>query len=127
MSNTDSRYCKHDWCKSEHHHPDAGVTKTYPTGDVPFLALNKVSIDVRQGEFLGIIGKISGAGKTTLLNMISGVSKLTSGSVLFHWVGSESQLRSVPIHAQDEDNLALWWGENHGIIYQSFELMPTTW
>jgi predicted ABC-type transport system involved in lysophospholipase L1 biosynthesis ATPase subunit len=59
--------------------------------------------------------------------MISGVSKLTSGSVLFHWVGSESQLRSVPIHAQDEDNLALWWGENHGIIYQSFELMPTTW
>jgi hypothetical protein len=60
MSNTDSRYCKRDWCKSEHHHPDAGVTKTYPTGGVPFLALNEVSIDVRQGEFLGITGKIRG-------------------------------------------------------------------
>ncbi|HEU0297424.1 MAG TPA: ATP-binding cassette domain-containing protein [Anaerolineales bacterium] len=100
------------------------VVKTYNTGDVPFVALNNVNIDIKRGEFLGITGK-SGAGKTTLLNMISGVSKLTSGNILFHWVGSGSPSLSVPIHSLNEDKLAMWRGENIGIIYQSFELMPT--
>jgi ABC-type lipoprotein export system ATPase subunit len=100
------------------------VVKTYSTGDVPFVALNHVTMDIQQGEFLGITGK-SGAGKTTLLNMISGVSDATSGTILFHWLGKESPSPSVPIHAMSEDNLAQWRGENLGIIYQSFELMPT--
>ena len=100
------------------------VVKTYDTGDVPFVALNNVNIDIKQGEFLGITGK-SGAGKTTLLNMISGVSELTSGNILFHWVGNESPSPSIPIHSLNEDKLARWRGENLGIIYQSFELMPT--
>jgi ABC-type lipoprotein export system ATPase subunit len=39
------------------------VVKTYNTGDVPFVALNNVNIDIRQSEFLGITGK-SGAGKS---------------------------------------------------------------
>jgi len=110
------------------------VTKTYNTGDVPFVALNNVNIDIKQGEFLGVTGK-SGAGKSTLLNMIAGVSELTSGSVLFHWVDSPSpsalsqrergQSPSMPIHSLSEDKLAMWRGEHIGIIYQSFELMPT--
>jgi ABC-type lipoprotein export system ATPase subunit len=100
------------------------VTKTYQTGGDPFVALNNVNLEIRQGEFLGITGK-SGAGKTTLLNMIAGVSKLTSGSILFHWVGKETSTPSVPIHTLDEDKLARWRGEHLGIIYQSFELMPT--
>jgi ABC-type lipoprotein export system ATPase subunit len=101
------------------------VVKTFATGEGPFVALNQVNMDIRQGEFLGITGK-SGAGKTTLLNMISGVSEVTSGIILFHWVGSKSPpAPSLPIHTLDEDKLALWRGENLGIIYQSFELMPT--
>ena len=101
------------------------VVKTYPTGDVPFVALNLVNIDIQQGEFLGITGK-SGAGKTTLLNMISGVSALTSGKILFRWAENEApDSPAVPIHALNEDELALWRGKNLGIIYQSFELMPT--
>jgi len=100
------------------------VVKTYSTGDVPFVALNHVTMDIQQGEFLGITGK-SGAGKTTLLNMISGVSDATSGTILFHWLGKESPSPSIPIHAMSEDSLAQWRGENLGIIYQSFELMPT--
>jgi ABC-type lipoprotein export system ATPase subunit len=100
------------------------VVKAYDMGDVPFVALDHVNIDIKQGEFLGITGK-SGAGKTTLLNMISGVSELTSGNILFHWVGNESPAPSIPIHSLNEDKLALWRGENIGIIYQSFELMPT--
>ena len=113
------------------------VVKTYDTGSIPFTALDKVNIDIKQGEFLGITGK-SGAGKTTLLNMIAGVSELTSGNILFHWVGKDDSplpstlsqrerglSSSIPIHSLSEDKLAQWRGENIGIIYQSFELMPT--
>jgi len=100
------------------------VVKTYNTGEVPFVALDNVNIDIKQGEFLGITGK-SGAGKTTLLNMIAGVSELTSGNILFHWVGNGSTTPSIPIQSLSEDKLAMWRGEHIGIIYQSFELMPT--
>ena len=113
------------------------VVKTYDTGDVPFTALNNVNIDIKQGEFLGVTGK-SGAGKTTLINMISGVGELTSGNILFHWVGDNNspspsaltqkergQNPSIQIQSLSEDKLARWRGENLGIIYQSFELMPT--
>jgi len=95
------------------------ITKTFNTGEVPFTALKNITLDIQKGEFLGITGK-SGAGKTTLLNMIAGVDNATSGEILFQ--SSES---SLPIHALSEDQLAQWRGENIGIIYQSFELMPT--
>lgn len=103
------------------------VTKTYNGGETPFTALRDVNFEIRQGEFLGITGK-SGAGKTTLLNMISGVSELTSGEVLFHSNSNgngKNQNRQVSIHTLNEDAMAEWRGENIGIIYQSFELMPT--
>ncbi len=97
------------------------VVKTYPTGEGSFLALKDVNMTIRQGEFLGITGK-SGAGKTTLLNMISGVSRLTSGQVMFN---GQAQQGPTPIHQLNEDQLARWRGQNLGIIYQSFELMPS--
>ena len=100
------------------------VTKTYNTGNVPFTALKDVNLEVREGEFLGITGK-SGAGKTTLLNMMSGVSPLTSGDVLFCGNGNGSDATAVSIQNLNEDKLAMWRGKNMGIIYQSFELMPT--
>ncbi len=100
------------------------VVKAYSTSDGPFLALSNVNLDIQQGEFLGITGK-SGAGKTTLLNMISGVSELTSGEVIFHGSGNGSPVSAILIHTLNEDQLAQWRGENVGIIYQSFELMPT--
>ncbi len=100
------------------------VTKAYETGGSLFTALKDVSFDVQPGEFLGITGK-SGAGKTTLLNMISGVSGLTSGEVLFHGRPNGSPVAALPIHAMSEDKLAMWRGQNVGIVYQSFELMPT--
>jgi ABC-type lipoprotein export system ATPase subunit len=100
------------------------VVKTYETGAEPFVALKDVSMDIQSGEFLGITGK-SGAGKTTLLNMISGVDELTSGQVLFYGNGNGSTAEALPIHKLNENKLAVWRGENVGIIYQSFELMPT--
>jgi putative ABC transport system ATP-binding protein len=100
------------------------VVKAYATGDGSFFALKNVDLDIRPGEFLGITGK-SGAGKTTLLNMISGVSALTAGEVRFYGAGGGTPNPGISIHTLNEDQLALWRGQNLGIIYQSFELMPT--
>jgi putative ABC transport system ATP-binding protein len=94
------------------------VTKSFKTAGEDFFALREVSFNVRQGEFLGIIGK-SGAGKTTLVNMITGVDHLTSGQVIVN-----SDNRKVSIHHFTEDQLALWRGQNMGVVYQSFQLLP---
>jgi putative ABC transport system ATP-binding protein len=91
------------------------VVKTYRTKAGDFDALSGITLNVHQGQFVGIAGK-SGAGKSTLVNMISGIDRLTSGEV---WV------QEVPVHALKEGQVAPWRGRNVGIIYQSFELMPT--
>jgi ABC-type lipoprotein export system ATPase subunit len=103
------------------------VVKDYATGDGSFTALDGISIDIYEGEFLGVTGK-SGAGKTTLLNMISGVSDITSGEVLyFNTRGSDKDESPKPfsIHTLGEDSRAIWRGTNLGVVYQSFELMPS--
>ena len=104
------------------------VTKAYTTGDSRFVALKDIQMDILQGEFLGITGK-SGAGKTTLLNMISGVSTLSTGEVLFLGDGNghapSTDGAPLSIHTLSEDQLAVWRGHNLGVVYQSFELMPT--
>jgi ABC-type lipoprotein export system ATPase subunit len=103
------------------------LTKVYIAGDEPFVALKDIELDIEAGEFLGIMGK-SGAGKTTLLNMISGVSQPTSGEIHYfgnHNGNTQSGGIPIPVHALDEDELAEWRGKNLGIVYQSFELMPS--
>jgi putative ABC transport system ATP-binding protein len=92
-----------------------GVVKSYKTANGDFIALKSIDLDVYPGEFLGIIGK-SGAGKTSLINMLTGVDHLTHGEV---WIDH------TPVHALDENRLATWRGQNVGIIYQSFYLMPS--
>jgi putative ABC transport system ATP-binding protein len=100
------------------------VIKAYPTSDRPFVALNEINLEIYPGEFLGITGK-SGAGKTTLLNILSGVSDLTVGELLFYSAKHGLSDSAIPIHKLNEDQLAQWRGQNLGIVYQSFELMPT--
>jgi len=94
------------------------VVKVYTTAAGEFPALRGINAQVRQGEFLGVVGK-SGAGKSTLLNMINGVDHLTDGEVIIHTEGEP-----VRVHALGEDALALWRGHNLGIVYQSFQLLP---
>jgi putative ABC transport system ATP-binding protein len=89
------------------------VVKVYNSSAGEVHALKGIDLDVYPGEFLGILGK-SGAGKTTLINMITGIDHLTSGEV---WVGG------IPVHRLKENELALWRGQNLGIVYQSFHLM----
>jgi putative ABC transport system ATP-binding protein len=108
------------------------VVKVYETGAGGFTAINGINLDIHRGEFLGIIGK-SGAGKTTLLNLISGVSELTSGEVFFYErVDSDArdngnrsgERKAISVAGMNENELAVWRGNNLGIVYQSFELMP---
>jgi putative ABC transport system ATP-binding protein len=89
------------------------VTKIYhtPAGDVP--ALKNINATFNKGEFVGIIGK-SGAGKSTLVNMLTGVDSLSGGEI---WIDG------VNVHAQNQNQLALWRGQHIGVIYQSFELL----
>jgi ABC-type lipoprotein export system ATPase subunit len=107
------------------------LVKVYETGAGGFTAINGISLDIHRGEFLGIIGK-SGAGKTTLLNLISGVSEITSGEVIYHAPvnpsargnGNRRQQTTISVGDLNENKLAVWRGNNMGIVYQSFELMP---
>jgi putative ABC transport system ATP-binding protein len=94
------------------------VVKVYSTAAGDFTALKSINLQVKPGEFVGIVGK-SGAGKSTLLNMVTGVDHLTSGEVIVNTDGSP-----VSIHKMNEDAIANWRGHNLGVMYQSFQLYP---
>ena len=91
------------------------LVKTYDTGGMPFTALNRVNLHVHTGEFVGLIGK-SGSGKTTLINMITGIDRPTSGLV---------NVAGTPVHALNENQLAIWRGRTIGVVFQFFQLLPT--
>ena len=93
------------------------VVKVYSTAAGEFTALKGINLQVRAGEFVGIIGK-SGAGKSTLLNMITGVDHLNSGEVIINYG------HSVSVHKLEEDAIALWRGKTLGVVFQSFQLLP---
>ena len=62
------------------------VSKTYPprsAGGQPFKALDRVSLEVEEGEFFGLLGP-NGAGKTTLISILAGLARATEGRVLVH-------------------------------------------
>ena len=94
------------------------VVKVYSTGAGDFTALKGINVEIRGGEFLGVIGK-SGAGKSTFLNMITGVDDITTGSVTIRANGKD-----VSVHDLNEDALALWRGQTLGVVFQSFQLLP---
>lgn len=98
------------------------IVKIYSSAAGDFTALKRLDIDIYPGEFLGIVGK-SGAGKSTLLNMISGVSEINSGEILF-WPPDAPGSLPISVQELNQNDLALWRGLNLGIVYQSFELMP---
>ena len=91
------------------------VNKKYESPAGVFSALRDVDLEIRAGEFVGVVGK-SGSGKSTLLNMIAGIDRPSSGSVT---VGG------TPIHEFSENKLAAWRGRNVGFVFQFFQLLPT--
>jgi ABC-type lipoprotein export system ATPase subunit len=91
------------------------VRKTYAMGDSEIHALKDVSLKVKRGEFLSIVGK-SGSGKSTLINQVGCLDTPTSGKVL---------LDGQDISELTESNLAQIRGQKIGFIFQTFNLMPT--
>lgn len=91
------------------------VTKTYGQGETQVKVLRGVNLDIREGEFLVILGE-SGCGKSTLLNIIGGMDQLTSGTFTFD--GKDYS------HA-DENTLTIFRRKSVGFIFQAYNLMPT--
>ena len=90
------------------------VVKSFAVGNSTITILKGVSFQVKQGEFVSIVGP-SGNGKSTLLNMITGIDRPTSGEII---------VTGQPVHKMSEDQLAAWRGENVGIIFQFFQMLP---
>jgi len=90
------------------------VDKYYKSAAGDYHALKGIDLCICAGEFVSIIGK-SGSGKSTLLNMITGIDRPTTGEVY---------VNGTPIHEMTENQLAAWRGENLGIIFQFFQLLP---
>lgn len=88
--------------------------KTYPQGEEkPIHALDGVSLDIMQGEYVSIVGQ-SGSGKSTLMNMIGLLAKPTSGSY---------RLRGIEVSQMSSNHMALLRNREIGFIFQSFHLL----
>jgi putative ABC transport system ATP-binding protein len=91
------------------------VEKVYRTGKLEYRALRGIDLVIESGEMVAVVGP-SGSGKTTIMNMITGIDRPTSGSVL---------VDGQQIDALSEEQLAIWRGRNVGIVFQFFQLLPT--
>lgn len=92
-----------------------GVEKIYRMGEVDVPALDGVSLDIKKGEFIAIMGP-SGSGKSTLMNMVGCLDVPTKGAVY---------LDSKNISHMSESDLAQIRGRKIGFIFQKFNLIPT--
>ena len=90
------------------------ISKQYKTGDLIQVALNDVSLNFRDNEFVSILGP-SGSGKTTLLNIVGGLDRYDSGDLIINNVSTKKY--------KDRD-----WDSyrNHtvGFVFQSYNLIP---
>jgi putative ABC transport system ATP-binding protein len=91
------------------------VVKAYPTEFGDFIALKGVDLQVKEGEFVGVIGK-SGSGKSTLINMITGLDRVTEGEVF---------IDGTAVHTLNEGQAAVFRGNHIGVVFQFFQLLPT--
>ncbi|MCA9979643.1 MAG: ABC transporter ATP-binding protein, partial [Anaerolineales bacterium] len=87
----------------------------YQTAAGDFFALKGLDLRLKKGEFVGMVGK-SGAGKSTLINMLAGIDRPTAGEI---FVGGRA------LHHMSESDIAAWRGQNVGVIFQFFQLMPS--
>lgn len=92
------------------------LKREFHMGDVTVKALKGISFDVKEGEFLTIMGS-SGSGKTTLLNILGCLDKPTEGDYL---------IDEVNVRTLSRDELARLRNHKIGFIFQSYNLLPRT-
>lgn len=90
------------------------LCKTYGSGESEVRALDHVSIQIEDGEFVAIIGT-SGSGKSTLLNMLGGLDRPTSGSV---------RVAGKDIFSMSDEELTIFRRRNIGFVFQNYNLVP---
>ena len=90
------------------------LSKIYLQGEINVTALNNISLDIRAGEFLALMGP-SGSGKSTLLHIIAGIDRPTNGQCF---------VQGIDVTRLNESELADWRNQNVGFVFQTFNLIP---
>ena len=91
------------------------LSKVYGQGETQVVALDRVSVDFRQGEFTAIMGP-SGSGKSTLMHCVAGLDSFSSGSV---------RIGDVELSTLKDKQLTKLRRDKIGFIFQAFNLLPT--
>ena len=92
------------------------VHKIYRTGEVEVHALQGVSLEVKQGEFVAVMGP-SGSGKSTMMNIIGCLDRLSSGTYI---------LDKIDVSTMSKNELADTRNTKIGFVFQAFNLIPRT-
>ncbi len=90
------------------------LTKVFRQGEINVTALDNISLDIAEGEFLTLMGP-SGSGKSTLLHIVAGIDRPTSGDCI---------VQEHNIAEMNESALADWRNQNVGFVFQTFNLIP---
>jgi len=92
----------------------AKVTKVFYRDTIEINVLQGIDLSVGKGEFIALMGP-SGSGKSTLLNLVAGIDKPTSGTIV---------IDGVDISGLGENQLARWRSRNVGFVFQLYNLLP---
>lgn len=90
------------------------VTKAYQSGDSSFLALKNASFEIKQGDFVSILGT-SGSGKSTLMHLLGGLDRPSEGKI---------EIGGIDMGTLSDAQMAEFRNKNIGFVFQQFNLLP---
>ncbi|MGL1936045.1 MAG: ABC transporter ATP-binding protein [Fibrobacterales bacterium] len=93
----------------------SNIVKSYGVESKTVHILKNIDLTINSGEYIGIVGK-SGSGKSTILNILTAIDRPSEGEIV---------VNNKEIHTMGESAAAEWRGNNIGIIFQFFQLLPT--